>query len=241
MRIAVYTDILVEGGNPATLVEDVAKELGNEPAEVITFQNSIDLLDKLAPSGSNTLDLVILPYELPGVTGLHAIEEARATAPLLRVIMFDDTPEHVALAASAGINSYLVQPVSIQKFRSAVKTQLSEIARIHSVSFLLNTRTGVSRVPFCKVLYCETSGHDQIVHMMDGSSIIGRYSSQGMFDLLAENDRFYKVGSSYIVNLDEVCEAHIPNGTMTLSDGEVLNIPSRLRKSFEGVLLGSVA
>ena len=241
VRIALHQNLALEDGDPGVIAKEAARYESLNDAEIVPFENSIDLLDKLTSTSVSPIDLVVLPYELPGMTGIMAVQEAREVAPLLHSVLLDDSLDHISEAISGSVDGYLAQPATSEKLHCVLSRQIKEIKELHEKSFLLNTRKGMCRIRFDRVLYCETSGHDQVVHLIDGTSTIGRYSSQGMFELLSEDKRFYKVGSSYIVNLNEVVEAHIPNGVMVLSDGTKLNIPSRLRKAFEGALLGMCA
>lgn len=240
MRIGLYADASVVGiDDTAQFVAQLASDAGVEDVQVVPFGSVVELLDVLAPAETEPLDLVISPYQLPGISSIEAISEAREIAPLLQALLFDSSSLSAADAAAADVSGFLVTPIEADAFARALLRQLSQLQDLRANSFVMATRKGMRRVAFCDVLYCETYGHDQVVHLADGSTVVGRYPSQGMFGLLAGDARFYKVGSSYIVNMDEVDQAHITNGVLTLSDGTNVNIPSRLRKSFEGALIGA--
>ena len=237
MRIAAYRNAQLDGSNLAAVVEDIVKSAGVAEAEVTDIGSSIDLLDIVAPVNGEPLDLIVVPCELPGTSAFDTLAEARESARHLHAVVFDGTAEQAVLAAKCGVNEFLAAPLSRAALERVLVRQLAEIQALHAGSFVMATRKGPRRIAFQDVLYCETSGHDQIVHMLGNVWAIGRYPSQGLFDLIAGDSRFYKLGSSYIVNLNEVYEAQITNGSLTLTDGTALTIPSRLRKSFETALI----
>jgi len=121
-------------------------------------------------------------------------------------------------------------------FRREANRTFGRMRRLFRASFVMNTMTGERRVPFHSVMHCETSGHNQQVYLEEGYALVGPYSSQAMFDLLSRDGRFFKVGSSFIVNLNEVAEVDLADGTLTLSTGVVLSVPVRVRKSLSARL-----
>lgn len=240
MQIALHNKVDLADGDVLTVLDAVCQEVSGEKPDVFRFDAPIDLLEGISPSGHALLDLVIIPYDLPGMTGIDTVCEARDLLPNLRSMLVADTPLHAALAASKSIDEYLVQPVATTAFEEACTRQIAHIAAHHDDSITLNARGGAKRVACSDLMYCETSGHDQVLHLVDGSVFSARYSSQALFDLLSADRRFFKAGSSYIVNLHEVDEARTNKGTVLLSNGMELNVPARLRKGLEEALLSLV-
>ena len=218
-------------------IDDVARELGCASPILIRFTTSIELLDKLVNSGKTLVDLAFVPYDLPGVNGIQALREAHGSLPMLRSVILADSADHAAEAAAIGVNGYLVKPISRDDFMHVLRIQLAAVLELHESSALVNTRACTKRIRYDSVLYCETSGHDQVLHLFGGETVTARYSSQALFELLQDYDHFFKLGSSYIVNLLEVTTLNTSNGELRLSDGTVLPVPTRLRKALEETLL----
>ena len=211
--------------------------MSGEDPSLSHFDGPIDLFDLSSSTGSDPVDLTILPYDLPGMTGIETIEEARGITPLMMAILFAPSIHYAAEAAEHSIEGYLAQPVNTAAFRRTFDRILHQVMHLHESSNLINSREGTKRVVYDQVLYCETSGHNQIIHFLDGTTLTTRCSSQNMFNSLSGDKRFFKAGSSYIVNLYEVAQAQTSRGTVLLSDGCELNVPARLRKSLETSLL----
>ncbi|MBQ6391832.1 MAG: LytTR family transcriptional regulator DNA-binding domain-containing protein [Eggerthellaceae bacterium] len=221
-----------------SVVCNVAGELGCAKPILVYFKTSIELLDMLVNSGRTLIDLVFVPYDLPGLNGIEALAEARASLPLLRSVITAESPDHAAKAAAIGVNGYLLEPVDLDEFVRVLRLQLQVVLELHGSSTLLNTRACTRRIRHDSVLYCETSGHDQVLHLVDGESVAARYSSQALFELLGGCSYFFKLGSSYIVNLLEVVSLNTSSGELVLSNGISLPVPTRLRKALEETLLG---
>lgn len=219
------------------VVKDFALNASGENPSLSRFDGPIDLFDLSSSAGNGPVDLVILPYDLPGMTGIEAVVEAREAAPLMKAILFAPSIQYAAAAAERSIEGYLTQPVDTASFKRTLERVMDKIVHLHESSNLINSRDGIKRVMYDQVLYCETSGHNQVIHFLDGTTLTTRCSSQNMFDSLSGDKRFFKAGSSYIVNLYEVAQAQTSRGTVVLSDGCELNVPARLRKSLETSLL----
>ena len=66
-----------------------------------------------------------------------------------------------------------------------------------------------------------------------------RISSQAFFEMLQHDKRFFKAGSSYIVNVNMVRFVDPRSSTARLVDGTVVSIPVRVRKSLEEAIMAN--
>jgi len=237
MKVALHKNVTLSESDAFNVLDSCARQADFAELNIVMFNSSIDLADELEPSKKDVLDLIIAPFQLSDTNFVSALEEVRVEFPEVYSIVFDKGIEHAAAASEASVDCYLAEPVSAAAFEKALARVFDSLKRLHAASFVANTIAGYRRIPFHSLLYCETSGHDQILHFEDGRSLGAHYSSQGLFDLLSEDGRFFKVGSSYIVNLNEVEEVNAPGGTLTLSNGARLPIPFRIRKPLERALL----
>ena len=86
-------------------------------------------------------------------------------------------------------------------------------------------------------MYAQTDNHDQVLHMLDGNTVQLRCSSQDLFDRLSHDRRFFKLGSSYIVNLDFVESVRGNGATIAFTDGSAAPVPVRLRKATQDAVM----
>ena len=94
-------------------------------------------------------------------------------------------------------------------------------------------------IRFSQFLYSETADHDQEVHLTNGKTVSVRISSQAFFEMLQHDKRFFKAGSSYIVNVNMVRCVDPRSSTARLVDGTVVSIPVRVRKSLEEAIMAN--
>ncbi len=237
IKVVLHENMSLVDADIEEVIQSVAHEVGFDSVRVVRFQNGIDLADKLTPEKSVLVDLAFVPYEMPGLSGLEALREVRSFLPTLRSVMIADGAEHAGEAAAVGVDGYLISPLSAGAFKQCALAQMAAVAKLQAESFVVNGRTGVRRLRFGEVRYCQTSGHDQEIHLIDGETVTVRFSSQALFELLAGDPRFFKLGSSNIINLDEVVETRTSEGVVELVGGIALAVPVRLRKPLEDALL----
>lgn len=237
MKIALHESISLVDGDVRRMATDAARSSGFEEVEIIPFNAALDLLEEMTPSKGHIIDLVIAPVSLPDANMLDVLAEMRVEIPLVYSVIVDESAERAAAASEAAVDGYLVKPVTSGRFQKELGRIFTSIERLYAASFVVNSMVGERRLAFHAVLYSETDGHDQVLALEDGRSLNVRCSSQALFEQLSRDGRFFKVGSSYIVNLNEVLEFNTPAGTLTLSNGTRIAVPFRSRKALENTLL----
>ena len=79
----------------------------------------------LALDGATPLDLVLVDWRMPGLSGLDVVEAIRATDhhQATRLIMVTAVDDVIAVAAAlvAGVDAYVVKPVSERALRSRLE------------------------------------------------------------------------------------------------------------------------
>ncbi|RLB59158.1 MAG: hypothetical protein DRI34_02805 [Deltaproteobacteria bacterium] len=80
---------------------------------------------------SESFDLIIADKNLPGITGLDVIRQARATDPLVSTLIITAyaSRESAEEAMAIGIDDYLVKPFELQDLRTKVDELLDRRAR----------------------------------------------------------------------------------------------------------------
>ena len=101
---------------------DVLKSQGYEVEPVADGIGALDAARGFAP------DLMIMDIQLPNVSGLELIEQAKrddalAAVPVLAVTAYAGKGDEESIMA-AGANGYLAKPVSIGPFMAAVRELL---------------------------------------------------------------------------------------------------------------------
>lgn len=83
-------------------------------------------------------------------------------------------------------------------------------------------------LPLSKMLYVESSGHNVIFHMQDGSEFRMLASLREYFPSLNVNKNFLCCHKSYVVNLDYVTEMAVSE--FILTNGEHVSISRQFRQ-----------
>lgn len=229
---------LSDGGAAETAIRSCVASRGYEDVELVVFDNPLDLIESTVnPKGDNVIDLVICGTGMPGMSGIELVRDIRTTNRRASVVMCAENSAGAYEALTLQVDNYLVTPVSVAKFEEALVRSLDRVKAYHENSILLRGREGVKRIRFSQFLYAKTVDHDQEIHTTDGETCSVRISSQAFFDLLKHDARFFKAGSSYIVNVKKVKFVDSHASTARLEDGTVIAIPVRVRKSLEKTIL----
>lgn len=235
VRIALCGTIACADGDIARALATCAHGQGVDSLGVSTFDDSQDLLDACidVPAGEEPFSLVLCAFELPGDTGLHLAHELKAaelTSDGLRIVLCAANDTHASEAAARGIHGYLVEPVSSAALDQVVGPLIAACAAEEASSIVLGCRNGVRRIPLSTISHVKTTGRDQVIHRTGRHPTLAlRCSSRALFDQLRHDQRFFKVGSSYIINLDQLSSIALRTGTATMLDGTQIAVPVRLR------------
>lgn len=95
---------------------------------VLSGEKVLELIKK------NTYDLVLLDWNMPGMTGLDVLVEIRelylpSELPVIMVTSMNET-EKIVYALDQGCNDYITKPITIETVAARVKTQIT-LKRLH--------------------------------------------------------------------------------------------------------------
>ena len=241
-RIALCGHIAFSGERLDVALADCAAAHGLSAPRIESFSNPLELMDAIQAVSEDSLpfDLVLSSMSLPASTGLHLAEELSQTGYFddgLKLAICAPIGNQAADAALRGVHAFLVEPVTPESLDQALGELLESIARAETQAAVLRCRNGVHRVLFSTITYVETDGRDQLIHRSAGrTSLSIRCSSRTLFAHLERDPRFFKVGSSFIVNLDFVRSLTMRGGVATMLDGSQVAVPVRLRSQLADAL-----
>src|SRR5512139_541855 len=98
-------------------------------ASIKTLSAAIDVLDvpsaeeALFISASLPLDLVVLDFRLPGMSGIEMVTRLRKRKPEIKIILVTGIEDPVIRkqVSEAGVAAYFFKPIDIARFLEAVK------------------------------------------------------------------------------------------------------------------------
>ena len=236
VHVALCGNIVSGDDAPATLARCARMQAIPEPG-ITTFSQPFELLEHLEGfTAEPFIDLVILQAVSGGMSGMQTVRDARAVGYDGEIILVEDTETQAQEALRLHVGGYLLEPVSPAAFEDEVARSLSRLAALDAESAVIRMREGLRRVRFTQLVYAQTSNHDQVLHMRDGQTMQLRSSSQDLFDRFAHDERFLKLGSSYIVNLDLVRSLEDSGATLRFIEGSTASVPVRFRKQVQDAL-----
>ena len=118
--------------------------LQNKGYEVETVTNGRDAIDML---GSQIFNLIILDENMPGISGLEALQRIKIMQPNVPVIMITKSEEENIMNQAIGgeIADYLIKPVNPMQILSSIKKNL------HSEALIAEKVTGDYQQEFMRI------------------------------------------------------------------------------------------
>lgn len=169
--------------------------------------------------------MLLLDIYMPGILGTDAARELRAMHDNCQIIFLTTSRDHAVDAFSLDAAHYLVKPYSEKEFFAAIEKAINNLADRRGAVLTVKSVDGISRVELNKLVYAETDNHVQKLHLSEGNLIKIRKSSTELFELLEEDPRFYKCGSTYIINMDYIVELSAKG--VSFSNGAKIPLISR--------------
>lgn len=206
-----------------SLLKKYTREHPQYEIKTVSFASPLELIAYVAKNGG--FDIVLLDIYMPGVLGTDAALELRNMGDNCKIVFLTTSRDHAIDAFSLDAAHYLVKPYSEKEFFSALDKVMDKLTKKDEVYITIKSTDGISRVDLNKLVYAETDNHVQKLHLSDGRVINVRKSSSELFELLEEEQRFYKCGSTYIINMDYIVE--LSSKGVAFSSGAKIPILSR--------------
>lgn len=204
-----------------------------EAHAVIPFAHASDLLET---AQKFSFDIILCEASMPGLSGMDALRQLRDSGSKCHLILFSDSREYAFEAFSLRADNFLVKPFSHSQLSDALVPLIDQIVRSRRGYINLKATDGsLMRVEFSRIICAQTIGHNQELRLVDGRRIETRLSSKALFDKLNADSRFFKAGSSYLLNLDAITD--VVRGEAHLVDGSSIAVPLRLRRSLQEAFL----
>lgn len=223
ISIAICDDELQQLERAKSLLKQYASIYPQHEIEISSFSEALELLTHVSENGG--FDVLLLDIYMPGIPGTEAARELRDMGDKCQIIFLTTSRDHAIDAFSLDAAHYLVKPYSEKEFFSALDKVMDKFTKKDEVYITIKSTDGISRVDLNKLVYSETDNHVQKLYLSDGRVISVRKSSTELFELLEEASRFYKCGSTYIINMDYIVE--LSSKGVAFSTGARIPILSR--------------
>jgi Response regulator of the LytR/AlgR family len=229
IRIGICDDEPQELERADSLLKKYACEHPQHEIKTNYFSAPFELLAYIAENGG--FDALLLDIYLPGILGTDAALELRNMGDNCQIIFLTTSRDHAIDAFSLNAAHYLVKPYSEKEFFAALDKVIDNLEKRGGAFITVKSTDGVSRIDLDKLIYSEANNHLQHLYLSDGRTIAVRKSSAEFYELLAADPRFYKCGSTYIINMDYIVE--LSSKIVGFSTGAKIPILSRKYSDFK--------
>lgn len=207
---------------------------------------ALQLIETLQPQ------LLFLDIAMPQMSGFDML--AQIENPSFEIIFITAFDSYAIEAIRHCAIGYLVKPVANEDLIVAVskaeqniqdKTALKKnklllenlsVRTFQQKKVVVPTQDGLEFIQISEIIHCEgTDGYTRI-HFIDRKPILSSHSI-GYFHKLLENQNFYLVHKSYLINLDHV-EKYLNEGYVLLIENHKIPVSRNRRNDFLQYLKG---
>lgn len=183
--------------------------------------------EKLLKNYMLELDLIFLEIPFRKMNGLAVAERIRQQDAGVRLVFLTTVLTYVLEAYEAGVDNYLLKPLSYARFCREVSLALEKRNSADARCFLEENKTGIYKIYLHQILYIETDGKHTLIHTREED--ITSYRQMKNHEALFAGTSLVRCHAAYLVNLRYFRK--LEGMTLTLDDGTQIPV-SRARRSF---------
>lgn len=170
-------------------------------------------------------DILLLDIEMGLMDGVSMAKKIRQDNDAVQIIFITGYSDYIAEGYEVNALHYLMKPVKEEKLFSVLERAIEKINK-NDVVLNMDSANGMVRVPIYQIRFVEVFGNYVTIHAND--EVVVKMTLNEIEKLLDE--RFYRVGRSVIVNLNEV--SRVTKTEIKLLDGTSIHLP---RGAYDGV------
>ena len=209
---------------------DYLKDLLNKWANDYSHLLSIDAFSSAESflfryEEAKDYDILLLDIEMGLMDGVSMAKKIRQDNDTVQIIFITGYSDYIAEGYEVNALHYLMKPVKEEKLFSVLERAIEKISK-NDVVLNMDSADGMVRVPIYQIRFAEVFGNYVTIHAND--EVVVKMTLNEIEKLLDE--RFYRVGRSVIVNLNEV--SRVTKTEIKLLDGTSIHLP---RGAYDGV------
>ena len=170
--------------------------------EIEAFESAEQMLSKIQDNYAP--DLILMDIYMGGKTGIEAARELREMGKDSRVIFLTTSEGHALEAFRVEAAQYLVKPVSETELFPLLDRQFEILNEKRQKYVALEIDNKIFRIMVYDIVYCESQGKRQYLHLTDGTQLCIRMSMTGLEELFLPYGEIVRIGKWYIINMDHV-------------------------------------
>lgn len=209
---------------------DYLKDLLNKWANDYSHLLSIDAFSSAESflfhyEEAKDYDILLLDIEMGLMDGVSMAKKIRQDNDVVQIIFITGYSDYIAEGYEVNALHYLMKPVKEEKLFSVLERAIEKISK-NDVVLNMDSANGMVRVPIYQIRFAEVFGNYVTIHAND--DVVVKMTLNEVEKLLDE--RFYRVGRSVLVNLNEV--SRVTKTEIKLLDGTSIHLP---RGAYDGV------
>ena len=209
-----------------------AEKKNGKELEVFQFESASALL--CAIEDGKAFDIFILDVYIGEERGTALAREIRKLGIENPIIFATTSIEHAPESYETDTLRYLIKPINPTKFYEALEVALTNARKIGQRLIKLKTENGVESINATNIIYAEAHGHYQYVTISGNKQLRVRMTVSELYNVVAPNGGFIRVGSAYIINLRNV--KSVSTNEVLMYHGFSIPIPrgkhSEVKKAF---------
>jgi DNA-binding LytR/AlgR family response regulator len=204
IKIAICDDEEKELDNAVRMCNEYMELHPEHNLKISPFVFSGELMLELIQN--EPYEIALLDIYMPGMSGMDLAHYIRGKNNETQIIFLTTSSAHAVEAFSLHAAHYLVKPFTKTQFEDALSKAINSCEKNKKTQIVLKTSEGVQRINFKEFLYSETEVHIQKIYLTGKRCLRVRIACIELFELLSNDNRFYKCGSTYILNLAKIKE-----------------------------------
>ena len=204
LNIAICDDEQLWLDSTAALLEDYFARHAHVTVKLHTYQSAHALLED---TDTISFDLYILDVVMPQISGIQLGEKLRQ-ARMRGLIIYLTTERDFALDAyCVHPFHYLIKPLQPHTLFAVLDKAMDILLGQRNRAVTVKTKDGVSRLLLDDILYVEFTDRCCRYHLSDGTDALTNQQRISFAEAtlpLLKDDRFYRCGASFVVNLHHV-------------------------------------
>lgn len=216
-KIAICDDSMADREHLSNLARQWAQRAGHH-LRISEFPSAESFLFRYAEE--KDFQILLLDIEMEAMDGVAMARKLRRENDTIQIVFVTGYSDYIAEGYEVEALHYLLKPLKTEKLFAVLDRAAEKLYRNEKV---LNLETGgeMLRVTVYEIRYIDVQGNYVTVHAKE--DYVVRKTLGELADMLAGDERFFRVGRSAMVNLSCICK--VTKKDIYLKDGSVIPLP----------------
>ena len=234
MRIAICDSRVKACTAMRQATERILANLGVRAATVIRLASVADAVETFSAHRPGFYSLLFCNIDYLEMQDVQLLGQFKLRFPQARLVLMSGAPASAIHAYRVHADGFVLTSEGAGDFVQMVTRQVNELTSRRGATVTLKSKSAIDVLDVDSIMFAETSDSGPLIHLVDGTDVKMRGTLQALFEQMAHDERFAKVGGSFIVNLDNIRSAG--KSSVVFPDGSVIVIPIRTRKPLQDAL-----